>query len=142
MRLPPDPEEKGHSPSAPEGLDGEHQIQVGLIDALEEACAERRDPAVQRAILDQLLEYSRVHFLSEQLLMRLHAYPAYERHVREHEHMTEQLFDLSEHLRAGEREIGEETLRRLREELVGHIQTRDLELNNFLQRNSLEAREG
>jgi hemerythrin len=130
---------KGDVHTGHEGLDREHVVQVGLVDALVDAVEQRQDPSLIRSILDQLLEYTRVHFLSEQLLMRLHAYPAYGRHLSEHENMTERLFELSELQRTGERVDTNETLRQLRAELIEHIQTRDLELSNYLQRSSLEA---
>jgi hemerythrin-like metal-binding protein len=115
-------------------LDREHGIQVGLIDALEEAVNADRSSERIDLILEQLIEYSKVHFLSEQLLMRLHAYPAYEDHQRDHD----QLLAALEALRrpgtfaaAGEAAAAVDSIRGL---LVTHIAGRDEDLAEYLAR--------
>jgi hemerythrin len=72
-------------------MDAEHQVQTGLVRALCDAIRCGADAAQTREILDQAVEYSAVHFLSEQLLMRLCSYPNYDDHVLDHDHMMDAL---------------------------------------------------
>jgi hemerythrin len=72
-------------------MDAEHQVQTGLVRALCDAIRSGADAAQTREILDQAVEYSAVHFLSEQLLMRLCSYPNYDDHVLDHDHMMDAL---------------------------------------------------
>lgn len=72
-------------------MDTEHQVQVGLVRALCDAIRTGADAGRTREILDQAVEYSAVHFMSEQLLMRLCSYPDYDDHVLDHDHMMEVL---------------------------------------------------
>jgi hemerythrin len=72
-------------------IDGEHQVQVGLVRALCDAIRTGADAGQTREILEQAVEYSAVHFMSEQLLMRLCSYPDYDDHVLDHDHMMDAL---------------------------------------------------
>lgn len=67
------------------GIKREHQVQIRLMQALAGAVAQGENVA---RTLAQLSEYSRAHFLSEELLMRLYDYPDYDTHVLDHERMV------------------------------------------------------
>ena len=108
-----------------EVIDGEHRIQVGLIDAMHDAVRQGRDRSEIDEILERLLDYSKVHFLSEQLLMRLHAYPDHEDHVQDHERMVEAMAELRRAHGEGRYELTLERMDALRRTLVAHIRTRD-----------------
>lgn len=73
------------------GVDREHQVQIRLMQALAAAVAGGEDPS---ETLFRLADYSRAHFLSEELLMRLYDYPDYDTHVHDHERMLEWLDEL------------------------------------------------
>ena len=77
------------------GLDGEHQMQLELLTAFRRAIENGQRHAAIDEILDRLVDYTKVHFSSEQLLMRLYQYPRYQEHVDDHESAIERLEDLS-----------------------------------------------
>src|SRR6266508_2363014 len=68
-------------------MDREHSSQLGLLNDLKVAVRSGADDSVVYALLTELVEHTNLHFLSEQLLMRLHAYEAYESHFLEHERL-------------------------------------------------------
>lgn len=106
-----------------DGLDREHGLQLHLLETLEGAVEAGGDRAAQEAILQQLLDYSDVHFGSEELLMRLHSYPRYGVHVEEHRRLLDQLLDFrSRDLRTSD---GLALVRDVRAWLRGHIQGMD-----------------
>ena len=67
------------------GVKREHQVQIRLMQARAAVVAQGGNVA---QTLAQLSEYSRAHFLSEELLMRLYDYPDYDTHVFDHERMV------------------------------------------------------
>ena len=65
-------------------LDAEHEVQIELLRAFGDAVSRQRPTEEIDDILKQLMDYTSVHFLSEQLLMRMYAYPDYEQHEQRH----------------------------------------------------------
>ena len=115
-----------------EALNSEHEVQVELINALQQAVEQGQKGAVVDEILDQLIAYTNAHFMSEQLLMRLYAYPFYESHTQEHDRLIEQVQNLQEHYRAGDMAMTLQTSSALREWLLDHIKGLDHGLGKYL----------
>jgi hemerythrin-like metal-binding protein len=74
-------------------IDVEHALQLQLVQAVR-AALESGDLATAHAALGRLDDVTNAHFLAEQLLMRLHAYPGYAAHVQEHDRLIEELRSL------------------------------------------------
>lgn len=102
-------------------IDAEHQIQIRLLNELRRALREEQSGNELR---EQLTDYCRAHFLSEELLMRLHAYPGYDDHVADHEQMIDALEGLTTPEQA-------DALAAL---LLRHIGERDATLHAYLER--------
>ncbi len=122
-------------------MDLEHQGQVDLLTAFE---AELRGPAdiVQLTrLLDHLADFTSVHFMSEQLLMRRHAYPAIAAHEFEHGRLMEQMGKLQASFRSGDRDLTLTDLVTLRDWVAEHIRTQDVALSLYLARADGEGEE-
>ena len=90
-------------------------------------------PGRLRTLLDLgLTTYSELHFMSEELLMRMYAYPDYDDHVHDHEAMTEFLNDIMKTVTAGQDSMALKTASAMRQFLVSHISTRDEALSEYL----------
>jgi len=113
-------------------MDAEHRVELALLDALEEAVRQDRGPNRIHEILDQLIEHTNVHFISEQLLMRLTAYPRYEAHAEEHEQLMEQASELQEHVEAGRVQPTLAFIESMRRWLVQHMEGQDRTFATFL----------
>jgi hemerythrin len=113
-------------------MDGEHRLQLQLLAAVDAAVADGRGAADIEALLDTLVDFSRVHFASEQTLMRLYAYPQYERHVADHDHTVEHLEVIRRHLRDGEDEAARKGLSGLADHLAAHIGSGDRAFADWL----------
>ena len=119
------------SPKKPqdvETLDAEHRLQVELLDALIAAAQSGRDDDHTDELMQRLRDVSEAHFLSEDLLMRLHAYPDHAAHVAEHEEMTA----LLDSIRSAADEPDVDRLTELRQRFVHHIFDKDERLEKFL----------
>ena len=121
------------------GLDGEHRFQLGLLTAFARALEDGRGDAAIGEILDPLIEYTKVHFSSEELLMRLYQYPRHQEHVDDHERIVERLEGLRRARRAG----GEVSARSAADEpsdwISAHIRGADRALGHFLARLGIGA---
>jgi hemerythrin len=111
----------------------EHQVQMDLLRALRDTLGRGDEGrSASGGLLKQLLDYSEAHFLSEQLLMRLYAYPAYEEHVQEHDRLIGDLRDLSVAWTEGESEAAGSLLARVEDWLLTHMSTTDKALEGYL----------
>lgn len=113
-------------------IDAEHDLQMQLLDSLSQALAKGGDFAPTRHILEQFIEFSDMHFLSEQLIMRLNAYPAYEAHLEEHTRLMKKVREIRENIVHGGNVSSLQLLLELRDWLLHHIATDDAAFGEFL----------
>lgn len=112
-------------------IDAEHELQIGLVRTLEGRLGRASREEAGR-LLDQLLDYSRVHFAAEELMMRLHAYPGHGEHEAEHGKLLEQLEEIRKAWAAGQVLPTKELVTALRHWLAEHVQTFDRGLALYL----------
>ena len=117
-----------------DSMDREHAGQLGLLNDLKAAVRSGADDSVVYALLNELVEHTNLHFLSEQLAMRLHAYEAYEAHFMEHERLLIEVQNLKRSLAAGTATDKHSLIEALRSWLLVHIQTADKALAEYLSR--------
>lgn len=113
-------------------MDQEHAGQLSLLNDLKAAVRSGADDRLVYALLNELVEHTNLHFLSEQLAMRLHAYEAYESHFLEHERLLAEVQNLKSSLAAGTATDKHRLIEALRSWLVVHIQTADKTLAEYL----------
>jgi len=75
-------------------MEREHAGQLSLLNDLKAAVRNDAGDSVVYSLLNEPVEHTNHHFLSEQLAMRLHAYEAYESHFLEHERLLVQVQNL------------------------------------------------
>jgi hemerythrin len=102
-------------------IDAEHQKLIGLVNDLYAAMLEGRGKNVIDPVLHGLADYTQSHFVNEERLMRLHAYPGYEAHKVEHDNLTKQVKHLQEEARSGKPVVSMEVMRFLQHWLSDHI---------------------
>jgi len=115
-------------------MEREHLAQLGVLNDLKTAVRSGADDSVVYALLHELVEHTNLHFLSEQLLMRLHAYEAYESHFLEHERLLGEVQNLRVSLVTGTDTDKQRLIEALRSWLLVHIQTADKTLAEYLSR--------
>ena len=113
-------------------IDAEHALQIDLVDALGRAAAEGKSREVADEILEKLLDYTRVHFLAEELMMRMESYPGYEAHLGEHGELLAELQKLRAAHERGALPMTLITVDGLKSWLAGHVRTQDRAFANFL----------
>jgi hemerythrin-like metal-binding protein len=113
-------------------MDQEHAGQLSLLNDLKAAVRSGADEEVVYALLNELVEHTNLHFLSEQLAMKLHAYEAYESHFVEHERLKAEVENLKRSLATGMSTDKHGLIEALRSWLLVHIQTADKALAEYL----------
>jgi hemerythrin len=113
-------------------IDAEHDLQMQLLDSLSQSLATSGDFSPTQHILEQFIEFSDMHFLSEQLIMRLHSYPGYEAHLEEHTRLMKKVRDIRETMVRGEKVSSLQLILELRDWLANHIATEDSAFGEFL----------
>ena len=108
-------------------IDEQHKMLVDLLNQLHEAIHKRHGSEATRKILDELADYTRIHFAVEESLMRVLEYPDYEAHKHEHENLIQQMVDLKQKLDTGTHSISFELLHFLKVWLTKHILESDRE---------------
>jgi len=113
-------------------IDAEHDLQMQLLDSLSQAIQRGGELSPMKYILEQFIEFSDMHFLSEQLVMRLHGYPGYEPHLEEHTRLMKKVREIRANLMKGESEPSLTLVQELRTWLVEHIATEDSAFGAYL----------
>jgi hemerythrin len=106
-------------------IDQEHRLQVGLLNALEEVLRQGRDPALAEKTLRQLVDFTSVHFHSEELMMRLYSYPQHDAHALEHARLMDQVTAIAKSHQAADAAKALELIGALRTWLASHIRSMD-----------------
>ena len=112
-------------------MDKEHAVEIQMVRALE-AALQSADEALVGELFDQLESFTAAHFMSEQLLMRLHTYPGYQAHQQEHDALMDRLKEIRESIEAGDLGDANEAVAQLEEWLETHIHTEDDALASYL----------
>jgi len=113
-------------------MERDHGGQLTLFNDLKAAVRSGAPDSLVYALLDELVEHTDQHFLSEQLVMKLHAYEAYESHLLEHERLLVEVQNLKRDLESGTETDKSGLIEALRSWLIVHIQTADKKLAEYL----------
>lgn len=123
-----------HPKQSDNTVSGEHEVQLRLLQAVEQLLqdASRKDELAEA--LDRLVDFTSVHFLSEQLLMRLYAYPQQGAHEARHAELMERTGELRDRLLSGDALATPSLAATLRQSVVEHIAREDAAFSAYLAR--------
>ena len=119
-------------------MDREHALELQIVRAIQQALASDERSELPQ-LLEQLEDFTNAHFLAEQLLMRLHAYPGFEAHQREHDDLMEELKQLGQELLSEDSAKSAQVAENLERWLITHIQSEDQALAEYLKSRESEA---
>lgn len=114
------------------GIDAQHKKLVSLLNELCAAMGSGRSSAVLGTILEQLVNYTKEHFLAEEAVMKECAFPGFVAHKAEHDALAGKILKLQAELRAGTVGISIELLDFLKEWLTHHILESDKKYAPFV----------
>ncbi len=114
-------------------IDAEHDLLLGVIRALEKAVIAGSTAQVE-ALLQQLAEYTRVHFATEEIMMRLYSFPEFAPHQLEHARLVEQIEQVRTELGNGHVRPTRPFASALRHWFTEHVRTQDVALARFVRK--------
>ena len=116
-------------------IDEQHKTLFDLVNMIHSAILEHKGTAVCAKVLDELIDYTRIHFGLEQSLMHIGKYPGYEAHCALHRELVEEVEALQNKIHSGKTAISFELLHFLRSWLTKHILGEDMKYAEFFATN-------
>ncbi len=106
-------------------IDEQHKVLVDLINQLHDAIVQHHGAEACGQIMDQLCEYTKIHFAVEESILRILGYPEYDDHKAHHEMLLKQVQDLRYKMNHENHSISFELLHFLKKWLTIHILEED-----------------
>ena len=122
------------------GMDREHELMERILGELEEAVGDRSEQVAE--LLDRFEALARMHFMEEQVLMRLHAYPAYEEHQREHDELLDDLGEIGRRIQGEDPFEARKAVGELEHWHATHVATTDEAFAEFMREQGIRPGDG
>jgi len=113
-------------------FDEHHQQLITIINQLHEAKEQRRTPRELDVIFSKLIEYTQIHFDSEETLLHQYHYPGLHDQQGEHANFVESLRNLRKSFKEGNENIDHKVLEFLQSWLLCHILDSDMAYSAYL----------
>lgn len=115
-----------------DGIEGQHHLQLELLQALRRAVETAADGERLAEIAETLLAFTKMHFASEELLMRLNTYDDFAAHSNAHALAIERMEEMCVRAQSGKDAWTRRSLVQLEQWITLHIETSDRALAEFL----------
>lgn len=112
-------------------FDNQHKVLVDLINKLFDAMKEGRGKDVLSKIFDDLIDYTVIHFQTEEKLFKENHYPDETAHKNAHEALTTKALALRDKFKSGDNLISIDVLNFLKDWLTNHILDMDKKYSKF-----------
>lgn len=119
-------------------IDEQHKKLISIINKLYEALAAKKERDRVTEVLNELVEYTKVHFAVEETLMRVFHYEEYDAHKEIHDRIVNRVLDFQKKFNAGNDEVGMELLMFLKDWLFDHIQKVDTRYSKHFQKHGVK----
>ena len=117
------------------GIDAQHRRLFQLAEEFRMAVVRGEAQTILAGMLDNLVEYTLVHFADEESLMRLHEYPGLAVHIAEHSALTQRVQQFSALFKQGQTAFTFRLLVFLQHWLETHIMGSDHSYAPYLRSN-------
>lgn len=114
-----------------EDMDSQHKVLIVAINRLHEAMKSGKAKEIQKKILDELIDYTTVHFTAEEKIMRQYAYPGLDEQKKQHQQFVSKLAGFLEDYNSGKLMLSLEIMKFLRDWLSNHIRKIDKQYSDF-----------
>ncbi len=108
-----------------ESIDEQHKKLFAIGRELYEAMSAGRGKASLALVLDRLVQYTAVHFVHEERMMRMYDYPDFLKHKMQHDELTKRVLKFQKDFEGGMASMTVQLLEFLRDWLEGHIRVSD-----------------
>jgi hemerythrin len=119
-------------------MDDQHGILMDTMNELRLAVVRGSGREQVSEVLDRLIEFTRMHFSSEEKLMKQFLFPGWEEHRAEHQRILAQILQSSHRVQHGEQMQMRPLLCFLRESYSEHIEIMDREYGPWLNKRGVD----
>jgi len=112
-------------------IDAQHQKLVELLNALYEAMSKGKGNDVLGEILNELIDYTVVHFNTEETLFDKYNYPETANHKEEHKNFVNEVSQFKKEFDSGKAMVSIKLMTFLKDWLVKHIKGSDKQYSEF-----------
>lgn len=113
-------------------VDDQHMKLVDMVNHLHDSMKEEADDKVLFEIIDEMNQYTKEHFKTEEELMDQYGDPNAELHKSEHSSFIEKVKEVQENLKSGKVVLSMDILNFLSDWLVTHINDTDKKMGEYL----------
>ncbi len=114
-----------------EEIDQQHKKLVSMINELHKAMKEGKSKVVLGDIIKGLLDYTKVHFGTEEKYFDKFGYPESEAHIKEHNDFVKKVQEFQKQFEEGKSLLSIEILNFLKDWLYHHIMGTDKKYSKF-----------
>lgn len=119
-------------------MDDQHGILMDTMNELRLAAVRGSGREQVSEVLDRLIEFTRMHFWSEEQLMEQYGFPGLAEHRGEHQRMLAQILQSSHRVQHGEKMQMRPLLGFLRDSYAEHIEGMDQEYGPWLNQKGVD----
>lgn len=114
-------------------IDEQHKRLFAVYNMIVDAKKSGTATAEQGQMLfEQLAEYVRKHFLTEEEVMRIYGYKGFDDHVKEHQTFAQEIEKLEAEFKAGSMILMDTVVLKIQKWLVHHVTSEDLKYVSIL----------
>lgn len=113
-------------------LDSQHKQLIAILNELYEAMQAQKTNEVLGQIINKLVNYTKVHFTSEEKYMEQYGYPDIAGQKKEHIAFTEKVLAFQEAFNSGRTSLSVSVTSFVKDWLVNHISVSDKKYGPFL----------
>jgi len=111
--------------------DQQHQKLIGMMNDLHDAMKQGKGKGIQGKIINEMLDYTEIHFRMEEELFEKYGYPTREIHKNEHASFVNKVAELKNDLESGHKLLTLEMMSFLSSWWQNHIKGTDMKYSAF-----------
>jgi hemerythrin-like metal-binding protein len=118
-------------------MDKQHKHLFDLLNKLHDAMTQGKGKEILPVVLEDLIQYTKRHFVAEEALLQQHNYPELVIQRRQHEDLVAQIVGLQKRFADGDFSSSLQTRDFLKNWLIEHIQGSDQKYGIFLNKKGI-----